>query len=332
MSVTGLQALLDVSMSYINEVRDSSKSSLLGEITDSSNFPTENLTPEEISTISETLNKLFTDKINISQAAQIINPIVGSQHPMQKIAGILSITDEPIPPKPHDFMDNMSRHKTRPWNTYEDQRLLAAILRYGFENWIMIAEFVGNGRTRSQCSQRWNRGLNPKISKGTWSKEEEEKLLRLVALNGDKSWTKISMEFGNRSDVQCRYRYQQLIKENHVSNSNSSPASCSITSNDVNNVNDATIDDKNTTNDGQDKIFIVVEENNDEKEPKLQIPPLIAFSNASQQQKPPSSIIISDPVFTLQSKIQNNPSLQQENYVLPKISLPKIDGSIFMEC
>ena len=216
MSATGVQALLDVSMSYINEARDSAKTSLLMDISNNINFPTKSLTDGEIKIISDTLVELFNNKINLAQACQIINPIVGSQHPMQRVAGILSITDDPIPTNQQDYPDNLARHKTRPWMLYEDQRLLAAILRYGFDNWVMIAEFVGNGRTRSQCSQRWNRGLNPKISKGTWSKEEEEKLLRLVSENGDRSWTKISMEFGNRSDVQCRYRYQQLVKDNQM--------------------------------------------------------------------------------------------------------------------
>lgn len=43
-------------------------------------------------------------------------------------------------------------------------------------------------------------------------------IMRLVSENADKSWTKISMEFGNRYDVQCRYRYQQLLKDNQTPN------------------------------------------------------------------------------------------------------------------
>ena len=63
-----------------------------------------------------------------------------------------------------------------------------------------------------QCSQRWIRVLDPHISKEQWSSEEETKLLELVGYYGTKAWFKISQIFGNRSDVQCRYKYMQLSK------------------------------------------------------------------------------------------------------------------------
>ena len=77
-----------------------------------------------------------------------------------------------------------------------------------------MAQFVGNSRTKAQCCQRWSRGLDPKISKIQWTREEDQKLLDLVAQYGQKSWTKIAAEFGNRCDVQCRYRYKQLSAHN----------------------------------------------------------------------------------------------------------------------
>jgi hypothetical protein len=94
----------------------------------------------------------------------------------------------------------------------EDQRLLAGITRFGPDNWAPVAAFVGNGRTRSQCAQRWNRGINPSISKEPWTVGEEEELKRLVKLNSESSWHKIAGELGNRSDVQCRYHYIQMQK------------------------------------------------------------------------------------------------------------------------
>ena len=102
--------------------------------------------------------------------------------------------------------------KTRPWTTPEDVRLLAGIYRYGLDNWSTVAFFVGNGRTRGQCAQRWSRGLNPRLSKDTWSADEERLLLMLVRRFGDKAWTRIAAIIGHRSDVQCRYHYQQMVK------------------------------------------------------------------------------------------------------------------------
>jgi hypothetical protein len=75
---------------------------------------------------------------------------------------------------------------------------------------------VGNNRTSSQCSQRWQRGLDPRISRGRWTAEDEAKLLKLVAQFGEKSWIRISAAMGNRSDVQCRYRYLHLQRGSSV--------------------------------------------------------------------------------------------------------------------
>lgn len=103
------------------------------------------------------------------------------------------------------------------WRQEEDILLLAAIHRYGLGDWKSISHFVGNGRTRSQCSQRWGRALDPKIAKIPWSKEEDDNLLKLVQEFGPHTWAKIARNMSSRSDVQCRYRYIQLMKKEHSS-------------------------------------------------------------------------------------------------------------------
>lgn len=37
--------------------------------------------------------------------------------------------------------------------------------------------------------------------------------MHLVQFYGEKSWTLIASKLGNRCDVQCRYRYRQMIRE-----------------------------------------------------------------------------------------------------------------------
>lgn len=105
------------------------------------------------------------------------------------------------------------RQKNRPWTQDEDNSLREAIVQFGLANWGAIAERVGNGRTRSQCSQRWKRVLDPGISRDNWTAAEEERLLELTAKHGPKAWRKISFEMGNRSDVQCRFKYKFLMKK-----------------------------------------------------------------------------------------------------------------------
>lgn len=134
---------------------------------------------------------------------------------VDRIRDILTVKDEPLP-SPHVVNDIGIRKKTQQWTQQEDCRLIAGLHRYGMDNWTLVAHFVGNNRTRSQCSQRWQRGLDPRISRSHWTKEEEEKLIALVRKYGDKSWIGVAKEMGNRSDVQCRYRYLQMQRENAV--------------------------------------------------------------------------------------------------------------------
>lgn len=98
------------------------------------------------------------------------------------------------------------------WDEEEDMRLIAGILKYGDHDFRSVAEFVGCGRNRSQCSQRWNRTLDPNIKKSGWTVEEDHQLLELVKIDGLQSWANIARKIGKRTDVQCRYRFQQLKK------------------------------------------------------------------------------------------------------------------------
>ena len=137
--------------------------------------------------------------------------------PLERLDEILACADEPapeVPELPTNIGEDGSkiRRKTRSWNSQEDQRLLFAVHKHGVENWTLVAQFVGGGRTRSMCSQRWIRVLDPRISKSQWTPEEEQKLVKLVGIYGEKSWMRVATELGNRSDVQCRYRYMQIQK------------------------------------------------------------------------------------------------------------------------
>jgi hypothetical protein len=106
-----------------------------------------------------------------------------------------------------------SRRKPRHWTADEDERLVAAVQCHGSDSWPLIAGIVGDGRMRAQCAQRWHRGLDPKLLKCNWSQEEEQKLLDSVAVHGETAWTRVAADMGNRSDVQCRFRYRFLCKK-----------------------------------------------------------------------------------------------------------------------
>ena len=106
--------------------------------------------------------------------------------------------------------------KRNVWSIEEDNLLKSAIDIYGVSDWNVVAKYVGKGRTRSQCMQRWKRDINPMIKREKWSVEEDKKLFYLVEKYGTKSWTRISNELQTRSDAQCRFRYMKLTKNSMI--------------------------------------------------------------------------------------------------------------------
>lgn len=102
------------------------------------------------------------------------------------------------------------------WTFEEDNKLRDAIEIFGNLNWKRISDYIGTGKTRSQCSQRWNRCLNPHISKEKWSNEELDLLKQLVNQYGDGCWSKIASKMGNRCDVQCRYMWRKITGQKNT--------------------------------------------------------------------------------------------------------------------
>ena len=163
--------------------------------------------------IRKKFSEFINGTISRTQMQQFLLSSIRNVQPLEKIEMILSIPDEPIPSNNADENTISTGRRTRTWTQFEDLRLIAAVHRHGHENWAIIAKYVGNGRTRSQCSQRWHRGLDPRISKEQWTQRDDEKLIQLITSNGLNGWSQIARAMGNRSDVHCRYHYFQLKKE-----------------------------------------------------------------------------------------------------------------------
>jgi hypothetical protein len=190
-----VKALVDITMTFFPEHRIAGR-------------------PERVAGLQNVIGKFLTGAFPYDVASRLVSELAGVCQPLDRMKAILETRDDPIPTA-KELLEPRSglRHKTRAWSAYEDRRLLCGMYKHGIENWTAIAKFVGNGRTRGQCSQRWYRGLDPTISKQPWSTEEKDRLLNLVDQFGDRSWTAIASRMGNRSDVQCRYKYKHLQEE-----------------------------------------------------------------------------------------------------------------------
>ncbi|OHT07796.1 hypothetical protein TRFO_23819 [Tritrichomonas foetus] len=158
--------------------------------------------------IASILEDFVSGKIIMKECSLLLFPFIENMEPIERLNDILKLPDIPN----NIAIHTNTRSKTRSWSFYEDQKLLAAIHKFGTNDWKNIAMYVGN-RTKSQCSQRWYRCLDPRIKKEQWTKNQDDLLISLIAKNGTRNWTAISLDIGNRSDIQCRYRYKQLSKD-----------------------------------------------------------------------------------------------------------------------
>ncbi|KAK9116161.1 hypothetical protein Sjap_015108 [Stephania japonica] len=99
----------------------------------------------------------------------------------------------------------------RDWTEDDDSQLRAAVEAFGEHDWQMVASYM-EGRAGTQCSNRWNKSLNPKRDRvGRWTVEEDKCLKVSVTLFGAKAWNKIAQFVPGRTQVQCRERWLNVL-------------------------------------------------------------------------------------------------------------------------
>ncbi|KAJ0575896.1 putative transcription factor MYB-HB-like family [Helianthus annuus] len=97
------------------------------------------------------------------------------------------------------------------WTPSEDEELRKAVAEYGETNWQLVASTL-EGRTGTQCSNRWKKSLNPQRERvGKWDPYEDKCLKVVVSLFGAKNWNKIAKFVPGRTQVQCRERWVNCL-------------------------------------------------------------------------------------------------------------------------
>lgn len=96
------------------------------------------------------------------------------------------------------------------WSQEEDDLLTRLAQSSTAVSWSAIVKYFPT-KTAPQLAGRWEKVLNPRLVKGSWTREEDEAIVAFVRENGDKDWSKIAATLTGRTGKQCRERFRNHL-------------------------------------------------------------------------------------------------------------------------
>uniref|UniRef100_A0A0D3GSC0 Uncharacterized protein n=1 Tax=Oryza barthii TaxID=65489 RepID=A0A0D3GSC0_9ORYZ len=102
--------------------------------------------------------------------------------------------------------------KKGPWTPEEDEKLVAYIKEHGQGNWRTLPKNAGLSRCGKSCRLRWTNYLRPDIKRGRFSFEEEEAIIQLHSILGNK-WSAIAARLPGRTDNEIKNYWNTHIRK-----------------------------------------------------------------------------------------------------------------------
>ncbi|OIW11144.1 hypothetical protein TanjilG_22951 [Lupinus angustifolius] len=102
--------------------------------------------------------------------------------------------------------------KKGPWSPEEDEILVEYIERHGHGSWSALPKVAGLNRCGKSCRLRWNNYLRPDIKRGKFSQQEEQLIINLHALLGNK-WAAIAGHLPGRTDNEIKNFWNTHLKK-----------------------------------------------------------------------------------------------------------------------
>ncbi|XP_073011597.1 transcription factor MYB93-like [Typha latifolia] len=102
--------------------------------------------------------------------------------------------------------------KKGPWTPEEDNLLKDYIEKHGVGSWRRLPKLAGLNRCGKSCRLRWTNYLRPDIKRGGFSDEEEQLIVHLHSVLGNK-WSSIAMRLPGRTDNEIKNYWNTHMKK-----------------------------------------------------------------------------------------------------------------------